>query len=169
MSIHPAARPIEQLLSEVTITRHKGGGPGGQRRNKVETGAGLLHRPTGIRAEAGERRSFEQNRLMALKRLRLSLALRHREAVRLEGLRPSELWRNRTGGARLAVRADHVDVPALIAEALDVLAATGDDVPGAAVALGVTPSRLLRVLKLAPSSLGELNRRRAVSGLPPWR
>ncbi|MFZ5439021.1 MAG: peptide chain release factor-like protein [Myxococcota bacterium] len=45
-------------------------GPGGQHRNKTETGVRLTHRPTGLTVTATERRSQLQNRGAALERLR---------------------------------------------------------------------------------------------------
>ena len=169
LSTHPAALPEDELWAQVRISRHKAGGPGGQRRNKVETAVRLEHRPTGLVAEA--------NRRMALRRLRRLLALRHREplgeqaraALAAGAWRPSELWVARTGGSRLSVSASHADVPALLAEALDLLAACDDDLGVAAGHLGVAPSRLVKVLRLEPAALSELNRRLVDAGRRPWR
>ena len=44
-------------------------GPGGQRRNKVETGVRLVHRPSGVTVTATERRSQHANREMAFERM----------------------------------------------------------------------------------------------------
>ncbi len=152
------------------IRRVRGSGPGGQRRNKVETGAHLTHRPTGQIVEATERRSFEDNRKIGLHRLRLALAVRHREPAAGSPTRaPTDLWRRRTGGPRLAVAAEHEDVPALLAEALDRLAACDDDPVAAAEQLGVTRTRLVRLLQLHPPALAALNARRVARGERPLR
>ena len=73
--MHPAALPDDDLLSICNETRTRRGGPGGQHRNKVETAVVLQHRPTGLNAEANERRSQADNRRVALQRLRLRLAI----------------------------------------------------------------------------------------------
>lgn len=48
-------------------------GPGGQHRNKTESGVRLTHPPTGLSITATERRSQAQNRQVALERLRQGL------------------------------------------------------------------------------------------------
>jgi ribosome-associated protein len=53
-------------------------GPGGQHRNKTESGVRLVHAPTGVTVTATERRSQAQNRGAALERMRERLvALTH--------------------------------------------------------------------------------------------
>lgn len=49
-------------------------GPGGQHRNKTETGVRLTHLPSGVTVSATERRSQYQNREVALLRLAAALA-----------------------------------------------------------------------------------------------
>jgi hypothetical protein len=153
---HPAAYSPAQLYAECEVRRLRRSGPGGQHRNKVETAVSLQHLPTGVRAEASERRSQAQNQSVALFRLRVNLALE----VRGPGgsaREPSLLWQSRCAGG-LKVSASHDDFPALLAEALDVLAALDAEPKSAAAQLGCTPSQLVRLLKLDPRALILVNR-----------
>ncbi len=164
--MHPAALSPESLLAAVEETHTRRSGPGGQHRNKVQTAVVLVHRPTGIAAEAAERRSQAENRRVALERLRLKLALEHRTPA---STAPSARWQARLRGRQLAVAADHADYPALVAEALDRLQAHGLDMPVAAAALGVTATQLLKLFKKAPAAWTTLNRMRAGLGLSPLK
>jgi len=64
----------EALLADCDEAFFVAGGPGGQHRNKTESGVRLVHRPTGLTVTATERRSQAQNRASALERLRERLA-----------------------------------------------------------------------------------------------
>jgi protein subunit release factor A len=70
-ALRAAARRAVRLPEETFFVAS---GPGGQHRNKTESGVRLLHRPTGVLVTATERRSQGQNRGEALKRLRARLA-----------------------------------------------------------------------------------------------
>ncbi len=59
----------ETLEAEVQITFVRAGGPGGQHRNKTETGVRIVHPPSGITVQATERRSQLQNKELAFERL----------------------------------------------------------------------------------------------------
>ena len=65
----PAPLDPEKILAESDMEFVRASGPGGQHRNKRETGVRLVHRPTGVVALATERRSQAQNRSLAIERL----------------------------------------------------------------------------------------------------
>jgi hypothetical protein len=132
----------------------------------VETAVILRHPPTGLAAEASERRSQADNRRVALFRLRVKLAILHREPAEAE---PSPLWQSRVRGGRIAIAVDHDDYPALVAEALDRIIAANLEMPVAAAALLVSPSQLVRLLAKEPAALEALNRLRGAASLKPLR
>lgn len=167
--IHPATLNGADLLAQCQFRRTRRSGPGGQHRNKVETAVVVTHQPTGVAAEANERRSQHQNHRVAVFRLRVNLALQVRRP-RLASAQPSRCWQGRRrGGGRIAVNPDHDDFPTLLAEVLDTLAAYETDVSAAAESLRVTPSQLIKFLKLEPRALAQVNRVREQSGLHPLR
>jgi len=165
--MHPAAMPADELLRQCDETRTRRSGPGGQHRNKVETAVILRHRPTGISAEASERRSQAENRRVAVWRLRLSLAVMHREPPQPNT--PSVLWQSRTRGRQMAIAADHDDYPALVAEALDRLLPVGFEIKPAAESLGVRPSQLMKLFGQVPAAWIALNRLRVEAGRAPLK
>ncbi|HEX5011806.1 MAG TPA: peptide chain release factor-like protein [Planctomycetota bacterium] len=164
--MHPAALGAAALLRQCEQTPVRRSGPGGQHRNKASTGVVLRHRPTGVRAEANERRTRTDNLRVATERLRLNLALAVREPA---APGPSAKWVARVRGGRFALSAAHEDFPALLAEALDVLAAHEHEVIAAAPWLGVTPTQLVKLLAKEPRALAAVNEVRAMRGLRSLR
>ncbi|MFN0084272.1 MAG: peptide chain release factor-like protein [Blastocatellia bacterium] len=59
----------ESLERDCDLEFFVAGGPGGQHRNKVETGVRLTHRPSGLVVTATERRSQSANRDAAYERM----------------------------------------------------------------------------------------------------
>lgn len=82
MSISPTRRQAalaalalddEALLKACDVEYFIASGPGGQHRNKTESGVRLTHPPTELSVSATERRSQIQNKGVALERLREGL------------------------------------------------------------------------------------------------
>jgi hypothetical protein len=164
--MHPAAVQESELLKACETRRQRRSGPGGQHRNKVETAVVIIHTPTGIKAEANERRSQEENRQQAIFRLRINLALAVRQPRALSGYVPSPLWQSRCRAGKIAVNPAHADFPALLAEAMDVVHAADMDVKLAAESLCCSTSQLLKFLQREPEAFAQLNSHRRAAGKP---
>lgn len=95
----------ESLERDCDLEFFVAGGPGGQHRNKVETGVRLRHRQSGITVTATERRSQSANRETAYDRL----------AERLEELQRVQKPRRPTRPT-LAAREKRIDSKRRISE-----------------------------------------------------
>ena len=169
VSTHPASLEPDELLRHCSLERGPSGGPGGQHRNRVQTLVTLTHGPTGLSAHASERRSAEENRRVALRRLRLLLATEFRSPVPRGECRTA-LWFSRCGpDGRIACSPRHTDYPAMLAEALDAVEACGLDVKQAAARLCCTPSQIVRLIAAHPPALDRLNRAREAEGMHALR
>jgi hypothetical protein len=130
----------------------------------VETAVCIVHRPTGISAEAGERRSQVENQAVAVFRLRLRLAIDVRRPPTTPST-PSPLWKSRCRDGKIAVNSTHNDFPAVLAEALDCISARDFDVKAAAAVLKSTPSQLTKLLQQEPRAIAAVNQARERLGL----
>lgn len=79
----------ESLERDCDVEFFVAGGPGGQHRNKVETGVRLTHRPSGLVVTATERRSQSANREAAFERMAEKLEARQRVRKPRRATKPS--------------------------------------------------------------------------------
>ena len=163
---HPVGLDDEELLRACRETRTRRGGPGGQHRNKVETAVVLLHVPTGVTAEASERRSQSENRRVALHRLRTKLAVECR--ITREQV-PSRRWLDRVKNQQLSISVDHHDYALLVAEAFDHLALCNGEMRIVSKFLRVTPTQLAGIFRKNPMVWIAFNADRIRWGLRPLK
>ncbi len=136
------------MLKECRQERYRASGPGGQRRNKVETAIRLHHRPSSLVAQAEESRSPEENRVRALRRLRVRIALALRAPFDLEvPTLPPEFLAQRGPRGGLSANPRNRVYPIVVATVLDALESAEGSYAKAARALGLTTSQLLRFLR----------------------
>ncbi len=158
------------LLAECAVDTIRASGPGGQHRNKTESAVRLRHRPTGLVAQAYERRSQHENKAKALERLRQTIALEVREPLDVEPFEaPPELAiilpTARTG----RVGPNNEPYWPGIALLLDMFVALECSVADTATALGLTAGALSRLLLDSPDVGAKVNELRKVRGMRALR
>ena len=163
-SIHPASLSVDELEKECSFRRTRRSGPGGQHRNKVESAVVITHEPSGIRAEANERRSQHENRKEAISRLRIRLALLVRSVIDPSEC-PSKRWKSRISSNKISVSSEHEDFAALLAEAMNIVQFKQFEVAKAAEILGISTSQLIRFIKTEPDAFSWVNSNRAKKNL----
>ncbi|MDP7069766.1 MAG: peptide chain release factor-like protein [Phycisphaerales bacterium] len=162
--VHPACLDDDQLRKECEESFGRQRGPGGQHRNRRDSAVHLRHVPSGVEILAAERRSQQDNRRVAWRRLRLKLARRVRRRIDTNRYACSDLWKRRRQGSRMGVSPRHADYPPLLAEAMDVIEARAWDVAGAAGTLGITMSQLVRLVRHDAGAFDRVNRGRLARG-----
>jgi protein subunit release factor B len=85
----------ESLERDCDLEFFVAGGPGGQHRNKVETGVRLTHRPSGVVVTATERRSQSANREAAYERMAEKLEAMQRVQKKRFATKPSRAAKER--------------------------------------------------------------------------
>lgn len=186
---HPATLDVDLLTNQCRMSQFKRGGPGGQHRNKTQTAIRWVHEPTGVEAQSNEFREQVRNRSVALRRLRIQLAidlrtrwdgstepLDNRQPIDVstgspELIVPQGLDRLQGPSAPqgLRVSPDHTAYPAVLAQLLDDLYRSGGQPSLIKSMWGGSSSGIIQFLSDLPTALAEVNRWRAHLGIKPLR
>ena len=132
----------------------------------METGVRLRHGPSGVEAEASERRSGAENLKLATRRLRLTLAVEVRAKL---GRHPTALWRERCQGGQISISSQHEQFPAVLSEAMDALEAHDWDAKVSSRWLGCSMTQLVKLLRRWSPALQQLHDQRRKRGLARLR
>lgn len=160
----------EELLKQCDWYAGRASGPGGQKRNKTHSAINMIHEPTRITVIANEHRMQGENRHLALKRLRLQLALQYRREIDLETFEtPAEVTAQINNKHRLAVNPDNARYLQIIATMLDLLACYRGQVSKAADRLGISTTNFINVLHNNPKLWTTAQEMRKRYSLPPLK
>ena len=157
----------DQLLDQCRWEQYRGSGPGGQKRNKTSNAVRLTHLPTKTSVTATESRSLAENKLYALRRLRLKLATDIREPVDLATFEPPEWFLSIRRQNRIDASHRHPLYAAAAGLALDLLAALKGNPAAVAINLGVSTTAVIKLLEGEPQLWAAANRIRAELGMTP--
>lgn len=159
----------DELLAQCAVDTFRASGPGGQKRNKTESAVRLRHRETDLVAQAFESRSQHENRDLALRRLRATIAITVRRPVDLDRYEPPPELRRILPGARQQIGARHADFWTGAQALFDLLAAEQYGLAATAARLGLSTGQLSRLITGEPELLRAVNAERAARGLHPLR
>lgn len=159
------------LLKACRVDTLRGSGPGGQHRNKTESGVRLTHVASGVVAQAFEERSQHANKAAALKRLRAAFALELREppASPTEDEPLPEELRAILPGAKQKVGPNNARFVLGAAVLLDHLAAQEGRVGDVGAAIGLSTAAVSKLLAADGQVLAAANKIRQQHALKPLR
>jgi len=162
-----------RLLSEADFLKQcrldisRGSGPGGQKRNKTSNAVRITHLPTKLVATGTETRSLAENKLHALRRLRLKIAIELREPIDLLTFEPPTWFLTIRHEKRLQVSHRHPLYAPTAGLMLDLLDALNGNPTAVAANLGISTSSVIKFLKNEPAVWIAANAIRASVGLKP--
>jgi hypothetical protein len=157
--LHPSCLTADEISRQCERRAQRRSGPGGQHRNKTSSGVFLLHAPTGVVAEATERRSQAENSKIALARMQLKLAVEIRTMSPIVGCIDSEEQgiRRHLQARAMRVARRSPDYPALCALLLNDFYFTGGQPSLVGQFWKTGSSGLVRFLKTHPPAIVFVN------------
>jgi hypothetical protein len=167
---HPyLALSDDELTRQCTVETMRASGPGGQHRNKTESGVRMRHTPTGVVAQAFERRSQHENRRAALERLRHGIALEWRQPVDARAFEIEPDIAAILPSTKSRVGPNNERFWPGIARVLDLFVALDCSVSDTAAALGISTGSLSRLLLDSGAVAAKVNELRTARGMRPLR
>jgi hypothetical protein len=155
-----------ELLAHCEEDRYRASGPGGQKRNKIESAIRLRHLPTNIIVTATESRSQHENRQRAIRRLREALCFQYRQPTTET---PPDSVRTAVAAGKLALSPKDPRFLEVAAWTLDLLEENQGAVAATAEQLGVTTANLVGFYRSSPGMWREVQEIRGGHGLKPLR
>ena|SRR5687768_6722780 len=155
----------DELLRQCRTDVTRGSGPGGQKRNKTSNLIRLTHLPTKLQVIAGESRSQAENKLFAMRRMRLKLATELREPIDLVKFEPPDWFLDVRRDTRIEASHRHpryAAVGGLILDLLQALHGSPSDVAGM---LGVSTTAVIKFLENEPALWTAANRIRTANAM----
>ena len=129
---------LDELLRACSLKGYQGSGPGGQHRNKTNTGVHLSLQQYNLEIKSSESRSAKENKIHALHRMQMALALN--------------------------VREEPPAVELFVAHVFDIMATKNGDTKAAAAAFGLSPSALVKILRQDKACAAKLQGNRVENG-----
>ena len=166
VSMVPFALSDDKLLAQCRLDSYVASGPGGQKRHKTNAAVRITHLPTKITATATDSRSHRENQIHALRELRHRLAMELRREIDPLTYRPPAFFAEYPG---LRMNPKNPLYPQAVAAVMDVLRAMRQDVPRAAVLMGLSTSALMRFLHDDAALWVKVNQDRAELGIAALR
>jgi hypothetical protein len=156
----------EELLAQCHEDHYRGSGPGGQKRNKTSNAVRLRHAPTGLIVTATESRSLKENRLWAVRRMRIKLATEVREPIDLLRFEPPDWFLSIRRQDRIEASHRHPYYAATAGLILDLLKSLGGNPSTVAINLGVSTTAVIKLLESDPHFWTAANAIRAALSMP---
>jgi hypothetical protein len=157
----------DELMKQCRLDISRGSGPGGQKRNKTSNSIRLTHLPTGLHVIAQESRSQVENKMRAIRRMRLKLAVEIREPIDPTRFEPPDWFLSIRHNNRIEASHHHDYYAAAAGLLLDLIQAMHGSPADVAAMLGVPTTAVIRFLEAEPLLWTAANRIRADLSLPP--
>jgi hypothetical protein len=158
------------FLKTCRFDAYMASGHGGQKRNRTYSAVRLTHLPTSLTVIAEESRSQAENKLKALKRLHLAIALRVRKQPSAGSFTiPGEIRGYFKPDAPLQINPKNPLYPLACATTLDALYLAAAKIGAAAELLSISTGRLNKFLSKDRDLLSAGNELRAHFNLKPLK